>query len=89
LAWETSTPTLSKPEPSLSAPDIQNEDSEIAVAPIAIIAITIFIIILALFGIVKTFKRQPVVAILCVIFLTPIYVIWAFCELFTQPISKK
>lgn len=54
----------------------------------AIIVIAIIVVLLALLvkGVVKTFKRQPVVAILCVIFLMPIYLIWAFVELFTADI---
>jgi hypothetical protein len=31
-------------------------------------------------GAVKTFQREPVVAILCIIFLLPIWLIWAFFE---------
>jgi hypothetical protein len=33
-------------------------------------------------GVVQTFQRQPVVAILCVIFLFPIWIIWAVIEIF-------
>lgn len=55
-----------------------------------IIIITGFIIfILIIKGVVKTFKRHPVVAILCIIFVFPIYIIWAFCELFTGSINKE
>ena len=43
----------------------------------------IFGIILLLKGIIRTFKRQAVVAILCLIFCLPIYLIWAFIEIFT------
>lgn len=60
--------------------------------PVAIVVITFtcFIIVLLLIkGAIKTFKRQPVVAILCIIFLFPIYVIWAFCELFTGRVNKE
>ena len=46
-------------------------------------------VFLSMFGVVKTFRRQPIVAILCIIFLMPIYIIWAFCELFTRPVPKK
>jgi hypothetical protein len=31
-------------------------------------------------GAVKTFQRQAVVAILCIIFLLPVWLIWAFFE---------
>lgn len=38
-------------------------------------------------GVVKTFKRQPIVAILCIIFLMPVYLIWVLVELFTGDVS--
>ena len=37
--------------------------------------------VLVLGGAIQTFKRQPIVAILCVIFLLPIWIIWAFVEI--------
>lgn len=40
-------------------------------------------------GVVKTFKRQPIIAILMIIFLFPCYLIWAFCELFTGTIDEN
>jgi uncharacterized membrane protein (UPF0136 family) len=43
----------------------------------------------AIRGVIKTFKRQPVAAILSVICLTPIYVAWAFVKLFTGDITKS
>ena len=54
------------------------------------VVIIIFIVILLLIikGVVKTFQRNAIVAILCIIFLMPIYLIWAFIELFTGPINK-
>ncbi len=57
------------------------------------VAITILVILVLLFllvikGVIKTFKRHPVVAILCIIFLLPIYLIWAFCEIFTGSIDE-
>ena len=51
--------------------------------------IFILLILLLMKGFIKTFKRQPVVAILCIIFLFPFYIIWAFCELFTKPINEE
>ena len=54
-----------------------------------IIIICLVIFFLLIKGVVKTFKRHPVVAILCIIFLFPIYVIWAFFELFTGSINSK
>lgn len=55
--------------------------------------VIVLLIIFAVFallikGVVKTFQRQPVVAILCVIFLLPIYFLWAFVEIFTGDINK-
>ena len=40
------------------------------------------VIVLVLGGAIQTFRRQPIVAILCVIFLLPIWIIWAFVEIF-------
>ena len=40
-------------------------------------------------GFIKTFQRQPVIAILCLIFFLPAYIGWAFCELFTKPINEE
>jgi len=54
---------------------------------IVIVCIVIFILVIK--GVIKTFKRQPVVAILCIIFLFPIYLLWAFIELFTGSIEKN
>ena len=44
------------------------------------------LLVLLLKGGIKAFKRQPVVAILCFIFLIPIFFLWCFVELFTDPI---
>ena len=52
-----------------------------------VLGICFVIVLLLIKGEVKTFKRHPVVAILCIIFLFPIYAIWAFCELFTGSIE--
>ncbi len=54
-----------------------------------IFAVVVVVLFLLIKGVIKTFKRQPVVAILCVIFLMPIYIIWAFVELFTGEIVKQ
>ena len=58
---------------------------------ISLVCLIVFLVMLLILikGIIKTFKRQPVVAILCVIFLFPIYVIWAIIELFTSPIERE
>ncbi|MGB0965500.1 MAG: hypothetical protein ACPGU3_04975 [Litorivicinus sp.] len=50
--------------------------------------ICVVLLLLLVKGVVKTFKRQPIVAILCIIFLLPVYVIWAFVELFTGDIRS-
>lgn len=47
-----------------------------------VIAVVIVGVLFLLGGAVQTFRRQPIVAILCVIFLFPIWVIWAFIEVF-------
>ena len=47
-----------------------------------VVAIVVVAILFLLGGAVQTFRRQPIVAILCVIFLFPIWVIWAFVEVF-------
>jgi len=54
------------------------------------VTLVIFIIIvrLALKGVIKTFRRNDVVAIWCLIFLTPIWIIWAIVEVFTGPIEQ-
>jgi predicted KAP-like P-loop ATPase len=56
-----------------------------------LIVILVGIALLALLfkGVIKTFKRQPVVAILLILFLFPVYLIWAFVELFTDPIEHR
>jgi len=54
-----------------------------------LLIITVIVLFLLFKGVVKTFKRNAVVAILCVIFLFPIYLIWAFVELFTGRNDKE
>jgi Ca2+/Na+ antiporter len=54
---------------------------------ILIVCIVIFLLLIK--GVVKTFQRQPIVAILCIIFLFPVYALWAFCELFTGAVRKN
>ncbi len=51
-------------------------------------AVIAVLIVLVFGGAVQTFKRQPVVAILCVIFLGPIWIIWAFIEIFLPSPSE-
>ncbi len=54
-----------------------------------IILVGIALLALLFKGVIKTFKRQPVVAILLILFLFPVYLIWAFVELFTDPIEQR
>ena len=54
---------------------------------ILIVVLVIFFLVIK--GVIKTFKRAPIVAILCIIFLLPIYFCWAFVELFTGRIDWK
>ena len=56
-----------------------------AVVTVLIVCLVIFFLVIK--GVIKTFKRQPVVAILCIIFILPVYLIWAFIELFTGSIE--
>ena len=50
--------------------------------PIVGIILLILFLILAYRGIKQAFQRQPVVAALMLIFLFPVFAIWAFVELF-------
>ena len=50
--------------------------------PIFGIIVLILFLILAYEGIKQAFRRQPVVAALMLIFLFPIFAVWAFVELF-------
>ena len=51
-------------------------------------AVVIVVILVMLGGAVQTFQRQPVVAILCIIFLFPIWIIWAIVEVVLPKPSK-
>ena len=53
---------------------------------ILIVGLVLFLLVIK--GVIKTFKRHPIVAILCIIFIFPVYLIWAFIELFTGNIEK-
>ena len=57
-----------------------------AVVTVLIVCLVIFFLVIK--GVIKTFKRAPIVAILCIIFIFPVYLIWAFIELFTGNIEK-
>lgn len=48
-----------------------------------IILAVIFVAIVVFFGgAIQTFRRQPIVAILCIIFIFPAWLVWAFIEIF-------
>jgi hypothetical protein len=49
----------------------------------------IVFIVLCIKGAIKTFRRSPVVAILMLIFLGPLWMLWAFIEIFTGEIKEK
>jgi len=57
--------------------------------------VTIFVIIavvavvLLIKGVVRTFQRNWLAALLLLIFLFPLYMIWAFVELFLSPPQPK
>ena len=53
---------------------------------VLIVGLVLFLLVIK--GVIKTFKKQPIVAILCIIFIFPIYLIWAFIELFTGHTEK-
>jgi len=56
--------------------------------PIVGIILLILFLILAYKGIKQAFQRQPVVAALMLIFLFPVFAIWAFVELFLDKPNK-
>jgi hypothetical protein len=57
---------------------------------IVIGAIVVIIIIIALIkGAVKTFQRNWILALILLLILTPIWLIWAFVEMFTSEIVKN
>lgn len=49
---------------------------------LVIITVAIILLVVLIKGAIRAFKRQPIVAILCVIFMFPIFLIWAFIETF-------
>ncbi len=57
---------------------------------LGLIGLAILVIIVVLMGgAIQTFKRQPIVAILCVIFLLPIWIIWAVIEIVLPDPDKR
>ena len=57
--------------------------------PVVFIIIAVVVLVLMVKGIVRTFQRNWLAALLLMIFLKPIWVIWAFCELFMSPPRPK
>lgn len=55
---------------------------------VIVIAIMAAVFLLLIKGVVRTFQRNPIVAILVLIFLFPIYLIRAFIELFLEKPQK-
>ena len=62
--------------------------NEVGIVILVLLLLVAFVIFL-IKGMIKTFKRNALVAILCVIFLFPIWLIWSFVELFTGEIKPK
>ena len=46
------------------------------------LGVAILILLLSFKEVIQTFQRQAIVAILCLIFLFPIYLIWVIIEFF-------
>lgn len=51
-------------------------------------AILILLLIALIYGGYKTLQRNVPAAILCAVFAFPLWVIWAFLELFTGPVKQ-
>ena len=49
---------------------------------LVVLGVAILILLLLFKGVIQTFQRQAIVAILCLIFLFPIYLIWVIIEFF-------
>ena len=59
-------------------------DNIILFAIIAVVAL-----VLLIKGVVRTFQRNWIAALIVLIFLFPLYCIWAFVELFLSPPKPK
>ena len=46
----------------------------------AIIIVVVFLLLIK--GVIKTFIRSPLAAVLCLIFIPPVFFLWAFIEIF-------
>jgi len=53
---------------------------------VGIVLLIIFVLILGK-AVAKTFIRQPIVSVLLLIFLLPIWMIWVIVEVFTGPVE--
>lgn len=60
--------------------------TESTILIVIVVAIVLFLLFIK--GVIKTFKRNAIVAALILIFLTPVFLVWAFAELFTGPIEE-
>ena len=56
---------------------------------IIVVLVAIGLVFLMFKGVVKTFRRQPIVAVLLILFLFPVWLIWAFVEMFTNPVDHR
>ena len=66
------------------------EELELLRLASVLVGLGILVVIVVLFGgAIQTFKRQPIVAILCVIFLLPIWIIWAIIEIFLPDPDRR
>lgn len=53
-----------------------------------VIVLAVVLVGLCIKGIMQTFQRSPLAAILCLVFLFPIYIIWVIIEIFSSPPNK-
>lgn len=74
--------------PSVSFSQVAEKSQE-ADNTVTIGAIFAIFILLALFkGVVQTFQRNAVVAVLLIIFLSPLWVLWVIMEMFRSKPNK-
>ncbi len=56
--------------------------------PLIVILIIAVIFLLLIKGVIRTFQRNAIAAILLIIFLFPVFLIWAFIDLFLEKPKK-
>ena len=54
-----------------------------------VLALIVIFLVFCFKGIKQTFQRQPVVAILCAIFLLPLYAVWVVFEMVAKSPEKQ